>query len=101
MTDKFELPVIQIQTDSCCGNAATEPDKFIPDLDQSFVSGFVDTPAGRLPQVASALVWQDHRGTIRARLGAARMEYKNLTRPLRAGHVRTRTRLFLFPPTIR
>ncbi|MCE5211389.1 MAG: acetyl-CoA synthase subunit gamma [Deltaproteobacteria bacterium] len=76
MTDKFELPVIQIQTDSCCGNAATEPDKFIPDLDQSFVSGFVDTPAGRLPQVASALVWQDHRGTIRARLGAARMEYK-------------------------
>ncbi|PKN37315.1 MAG: acetyl-CoA synthase subunit gamma [Deltaproteobacteria bacterium HGW-Deltaproteobacteria-2] len=45
-------------------------------MNQSFVSGFVDTPAGRLPQVSSTLVWNDRWGSIKARWGVGRMEYK-------------------------
>ena len=73
--DKFELPVIQEQSGCGCGIAATASEKTVPDLDQSFISGFVDTPAGRLPQVSSALVWQDRWGSIKARWGVGRMDY--------------------------
>ncbi|HBI47944.1 MAG TPA: acetyl-CoA synthase subunit gamma, partial [Smithella sp.] len=45
-------------------------------MNQSFVSGFVDTPSGRLPQVSSVLVWPDRWGSIKARWGVGRMEYK-------------------------
>jgi acetyl-CoA decarbonylase/synthase complex subunit gamma len=72
----FELPIIQEQSGCGCGATATASEKAVPDLHQSFVSGFVDTPVGRLPQVSSTLCWQDNWGTIKARLGAARMEYK-------------------------
>jgi acetyl-CoA decarbonylase/synthase complex subunit gamma len=74
--DIFELPVIQEKTSCRCSATAAESENTIPDLNQSFVSGFVDTPAGRLPQVSSALVWPDRWGTIKARWGVGRMEYK-------------------------
>ncbi|PKN51291.1 MAG: acetyl-CoA synthase subunit gamma [Deltaproteobacteria bacterium HGW-Deltaproteobacteria-13] len=73
--DKFEFPIIQEQSDCGCGVAVAASEKTVPDLDQSFVSGFVDTPAGRLPQVSSALVWQDRWGSIKARWGVGRMDY--------------------------
>ncbi|MBN1471028.1 MAG: acetyl-CoA synthase subunit gamma [Syntrophaceae bacterium] len=38
--------------------------------------GFVDTPAGRLPRVSSALVWQDNCGSIKARWSVGRKDYK-------------------------
>ncbi len=60
--DIFELPVIQEKTSCRCSAAAAESENTIPDLNQSFVSGFVDTPAGRLPQVSSTLVWNDRWG---------------------------------------
>jgi acetyl-CoA decarbonylase/synthase complex subunit gamma len=73
--DKFELPVIQEKTSCRCSTAAAESQKTIPDLNQSFVSGFVDTPSGRLPQVSSVLVWPDRWGSIKARWGVGRMDY--------------------------
>jgi len=72
----FQLPIIQEQSVCGCGIAATTSEKTVPDLDQSFVSGFVDTPVGRLPRVSSTLVWQDHWGSIKARWGVGRMDYK-------------------------
>lgn len=74
--DIFVLPVIQEKTSCRCSAAAAESENTIPDLNQSFVSGFVDTPAGRLPQVSSTLVWNDRWGSIKARWGVGRMEYK-------------------------
>ena len=74
--DIFELPVIQEKTSCRCSAAAAESENTIPDLNQSFVSGFVDTSAGRLPQVTSELVWPDRWGSIKARWGVGRMEYK-------------------------
>jgi len=74
--DNFQFPVIQNQTNCCCGPRTTESENTIPDLNQSFVVGFVDTPAGRLPQITSALVWHDRWGSIKARWGVGRMEYK-------------------------
>lgn len=74
--DKIELPVIQNQTSCCCGSAIMESASAIPDLNQSFVCGAVDTPVGRLPQISSKLCWQDKRRTIKARLSAFRMDYK-------------------------
>jgi hypothetical protein len=40
-----------------------------------FVSGFVASPAGPVPQVATILKWSDHRGTIGARIGVQRDRY--------------------------
>ena len=76
MVDKFELPIIQEKSGCGCGATTTGSENAIPDLNQSFVSGFVDTPAGRLPQVTSTLVRQDRWGSIKARWGVGRMEYK-------------------------
>ena len=44
-------------------------------LDQPFVAGSVQTPAGKVPQVSSTLAWADHWGTIKARWGVGRMHY--------------------------
>ena len=74
--DKFKLPIIQEQASCGCGATATQSENTVPDLNQSFVSGSIDTPAGKLPQVSSALVWQDRWGSIKARWGVGRMDYK-------------------------
>ena len=74
--DKFELPVIQEQSGCGCGATTAESENAVPDLNQSFVSGSIDTPAGGLPQVSSALTWQDRWGSIKTRWGVGRMNYK-------------------------
>ncbi len=74
--DKIELPVIQIQAGSCCGTAATAVEGVLPDLKQSFVIGSVETPMGALTRVSSELVRADRWGSIKARWGVGRMEYK-------------------------
>ena len=73
---KLELPVIQNQSNSCCGIVAAESENTLPDLNQSFVSGSIDTPVGRLPQVSSTLNREDYWGSIKARWAVGRMEYK-------------------------
>ena len=45
--DKFELPVIQEQSACGCGAATAESENPVPDLNQSFVSGSIDTQAVR------------------------------------------------------
>jgi acetyl-CoA decarbonylase/synthase complex subunit gamma len=74
--DKFELPVIQEQSGCGCGAATAGSENTVPDLNQSFVSGSIDTPAGGLPQISSALARQDRWGSIKTRWGAGRMNYK-------------------------
>lgn len=44
-------------------------------MDQRFVTGVVNTPAGTIPQVRSLLTWHDHSGTVKVRCGVARMQY--------------------------
>jgi CO dehydrogenase/acetyl-CoA synthase gamma subunit (corrinoid Fe-S protein) len=46
-----------------------------PDLNQPFVTGSVQTPAGIVPKISSNLRWSDHWGTIKARWGVGRMHY--------------------------
>ena len=41
-----------------------------------FVEEFVQTPAGMVPRVKTALQWPDYAGTVRARLGINRDQYK-------------------------
>ena len=45
--DKFELPVIQEQSGCGCGAARAESENTVPNLNQSFISGSIDTPAVR------------------------------------------------------
>lgn len=72
----FEFPVIQEPANCGCGGSTVpSTDDPIPRLDQSFVSGSISTPAGDLPKVSSLLTWKDRWGTIKARLGAGRMNY--------------------------
>lgn len=46
-----------------------------PDLNQTFIIGSVQTPAGVVPKISSDLRWSDHWGTIKARWGVGRMHY--------------------------
>ena len=41
-----------------------------------FVETFVQTPAGPVPRIKTDLRWRDHAGTLRARLGINRAQYK-------------------------
>jgi hypothetical protein len=47
----------------------------LPSLNQPFVTGSIDTPAGKVPQVSSRLVWADRFGSYKARWGIGRMHY--------------------------
>jgi hypothetical protein len=76
LSGKFEFPVIQEQVGcGCGGNTVTDAVNIVPRLDQPFVSGSISTPVGDLPKVSSNLTRQDRWGTIKARLGAGRMDY--------------------------
>jgi len=44
-------------------------------LDQVFVVGSVETPAGKIPQVSSSLKWEDQKGAWKVRWGIGRMGY--------------------------
>ena len=46
-----------------------------PSMGQPFVIGSIETPIGLAPQVSSALTYQDHWGTVKARWGVGRMNY--------------------------
>jgi CO dehydrogenase/acetyl-CoA synthase delta subunit len=46
-----------------------------PDLNQPFIIGSVQTPAGVVPKISSHLKRSDHWGTIKARWGVGRMHY--------------------------
>ncbi|MHB8770155.1 MAG: mercury methylation corrinoid protein HgcA [Syntrophales bacterium] len=58
----------------CCP-AVEETGPKLPSLGQAFVTGSVETPAGRLPRVSSRLERRDRWGAIKARWGVGRMEY--------------------------
>ncbi len=47
----------------------------LPDINQPFVTGSVQTLIGNVPQVSSSLAWADHWGSIKARWGVGRMHY--------------------------
>jgi len=44
-------------------------------LDQGFVEGAVESPAGKIPRVSSSLKWEDHKGAWKVRWGIGRMHY--------------------------
>ena len=44
-------------------------------MDQVFVVGSVETPAGKIPQVSSSLKWEDQKGAWKVRWGIGRMGY--------------------------
>jgi hypothetical protein len=46
-----------------------------PRLDQPFVVGDLEGPAGKIPRVSSALTRRDRWGSIKARWGVGRMDY--------------------------
>jgi acetyl-CoA decarbonylase/synthase complex subunit gamma len=71
--DMITLPVIMTES-TCCVPAQTVPDA-LTRLNQAFVTGSISTTAGKLPRVSSALSWQDHWGSIKARWGVGRMDY--------------------------
>jgi hypothetical protein len=56
-------------------SAIRENQVSIPSREQPFVVGSIETPVGPVPQVSSALTWQDHWGTVKARWGVGRMKY--------------------------
>lgn len=68
------FPVIQEES-SCC-SPANAAGYIIPKLDQSFVTGAIQTAVGLLPQVSAELQSSDHWGAFKARWGIGRMDYR-------------------------
>ena len=68
-----------MQNEVCCGSP---PGPASSDYEKpgyallDFVEAFVQTSAGPVPRVKTDLQWRDHLGTIRARLGIHRDQYK-------------------------
>ena len=60
---------------SCCG-APRQPPVGYPYGPAGFVTGTLETPAGPVPQVSSALARDDRRGAWRVRWGFARDDYR-------------------------
>jgi len=58
-----------------CADSGNEAPLSPPRLDQAFVTGAMESPAGRIPQVPSTLTKCDRWGTIKARWGVGRMDY--------------------------
>ena len=56
---------------SCCGTEEPYGDP----INQPFVLGILDTPAGPVPRVGGEMSRADHRGTLRVRLGFSRHDY--------------------------
>jgi len=74
-------PIIETpqQDEVCCGAPAgpqSSPFEKPGFALLDFVEQFVQTPAGPVPRVKTALQWPDYTGTIRARLGINRNQYK-------------------------
>ena len=66
------------QAEVCCGAPAGPPSSPLEKPGYAlldFVDEFVQTPAGPVPRVKTALKWPDYAGTVRARLGI-RNRYK-------------------------
>ena len=73
----FEFPIISETAGACCGcDTLNEALNEIPSLEQPFVSGSISTNAGDLPKVSSMLTRRDRWGTVKARLGSGRMNYR-------------------------
>ena len=65
--------------EACCGlppGPQSSPDEKPGYVLQSFVDSFFDTPIGPVPRVKTSLERSDIRGTISARLGLSRDQYK-------------------------
>ncbi|MGD9173287.1 MAG: mercury methylation corrinoid protein HgcA [Desulfobacterales bacterium] len=63
----------------CCGSPpgpASSPHERPGYALFEFVDTFVQTPAGAVPRIKTDLRWRDHAGTLRARLGINRTQYK-------------------------
>jgi hypothetical protein len=58
-----------------CTDSDNEGPLSSPRLDQAFVTGSVESPSGRIPQVSSTLTRCDRWGSIKARWGVGRMHY--------------------------
>ena len=58
-----------------CADSGNEGRLSPPRLDQVFVTGSVEAPLGRIPQVSSVLTACDRWGSIKARWGVGRMDY--------------------------
>jgi hypothetical protein len=76
--EKYEFKIIHESTACGCGSSgpASPPGKSVLDLNQYFISGIVDTSAGRVPRVLSKLEFADRWGSVKARWGNGRMDYK-------------------------
>ncbi len=75
----LDLPMAPPEETACCGPPASPPSspderpgyKLLP-----FVESFTETPVGPVPRVKPVLAWPDLFGTLRARLGIDRNNYK-------------------------
>jgi hypothetical protein len=72
--NEIQFPILQASA-PCCAGPVEDPPLAIPGLNQSFVSGSVDTPLGPVPKVSSGLRKSDRWGSFKARFGVGRMEY--------------------------
>jgi hypothetical protein len=76
---KADFPIIGDDTSDCCGGQTAQPDS---DHEKpgyklwGYVEDFLPAPAGPVPVVRCEMSREDHRGTLFARLGIGRDDYR-------------------------
>ncbi len=60
----------------CCPPRAAKVRQGLPGLNQPFVAGSIDTPAGKAPRVESKLNFRDRAGACKVRWSIGRMNYR-------------------------
>ena len=70
----IKLPIFQ--DEPCCNAVKNDVTGATPRLDQPFITGTIPTKAGNVPQVQPVLTRRDRWGSVKARLGIDRMNYK-------------------------
>lgn len=67
------------ETGSCCGDVSSEQSSQCcskPDLNIQWITGYVETSIGSIPQVSTKLDFSDRWGAVKVRIGIDRMNYK-------------------------
>lgn len=76
--EKLAIPIVSAQEVSCCGGPLRPPSGPYERPGYHlchYVAGFVESPVGAVPRLATRLSWRDRLGTLRTRLGLWRNDY--------------------------
>jgi hypothetical protein len=69
-------PVVTADPSPCCSSVQKDRGNWQPDIKGKYITGWLDTKIGQIPQVPTTLSKSDKWGNLKVRLAINRMKYK-------------------------